>query len=113
MFFGFGRAFVLGLAGGCLVTFCELEAGGVELGFQVAVVVEPDDRIGDGLLLLGSAEGSVAVRVICIAGAGEVEEGAPGGCVAPSVVGVGVEGLEVGLQADAAGFREGGGGGRA
>lgn len=112
MFFGFGGAFVLGLARGGLVAFCELEAGGVELGFEIAVVVEPDDGVGDGLLL-GSAEGSVAVRVGCVAGAGEVEEGAPGGCAAPSVVGMGVEGLEVGLQADAAGFGEGGGGGRA
>lgn len=112
MFFGFGGAFVLGLAGGCLVAFCELEAGGVKLGFQVAVVVEPDDGVGDGLLL-GSAEGSVAVGMVGVVGAGKVEEGAPGGCVAPSVVGVGVEGLEVGLQADATGFGEGGGGGRA
>ena len=39
-----------------------------------------------------------------VAVTGEVEEGAPGGSVAPSVVGVSVEGLEVALQADAAGF---------
>lgn len=53
MFFCFGGTFMLSLAGCRLVAFSELKTGGVELGFQVAVVVEPDDRVCYGLL--GSA----------------------------------------------------------
>ena len=56
---GLGRGFVLGLRGGGLVPAREVEAGVVELGFQVAVVVEPDDGVRDRVLGAGSVEGGV------------------------------------------------------
>ena len=50
---------MLGLRGGGLVAAGEVEAGVVELGFQVPVVVEPDDGVGDGLAAAGPVEGAV------------------------------------------------------
>lgn len=52
---------MLGLRGGGLVAAREVEAGVVELGFQVAVVVEPDDWVGDRLVVgaAGSVDGAV------------------------------------------------------
>ena len=77
---------MLGLRRGGLVPAREVEAGVVELGFQVAVVVEPDDGIGDGVGGAGAVDGAVEGRGAGAggAGAGEVEEGAPGAGVSPS-----------------------------
>lgn len=46
---------MLRLRGGGLVAFCELEPGSVERGFEVSVVVEPRDGVGDGLTARGSS----------------------------------------------------------
>ncbi len=53
---------MLGLRCGGLVSTREVEAGVVELGFEVAVVVEPDDGVGDRLVAAGSVEGAVEGR---------------------------------------------------
>ena len=58
-FLGLRRGFVLGLRGGGLVPAREVEAGVVELGFEVPVVVEPDDGVGDRLVGAGAVEGVV------------------------------------------------------
>ena len=58
-FLGLRRGFVLGLRGGGLVPAREVEAGVVELGFEVTVVIEPDDGVGDRLGAAGSVEGAV------------------------------------------------------
>ena len=52
---------MLGLRGGGLVPAGEVEAGVVELGFEVAVVVEPDDGVGDRLVAAaaGAVDGAV------------------------------------------------------
>ena len=53
---------MLGLRRGGLISAREVEAGIVELGFEVAVLVEPDDGVGDGL---GAVEGAVEGRRRC------------------------------------------------
>lgn len=63
-FLGLGGGFVLGLRRGGLVPAREVEAGIVELGFQVSVVVEPDDGVGDRLAAAGPVEGAVQRRCV-------------------------------------------------
>ena len=50
---------MLGLRRGGLVPPREVEAGVVELGFEVAVVVEPDDGVGYRLAAAESVGGAV------------------------------------------------------
>ena len=58
-FLGLRRGFVLGLRGGGLVPAREVKPGVVELGFEVTMVVEPDDGVGDRLVAAWSVEGVV------------------------------------------------------
>ena len=53
---------MLGLRGGGLVPAGEVEAGVVKLGFQVTVVVEPDDRVGDRLAAAGPVQSAMECR---------------------------------------------------
>ena len=53
---------MLGLRGGGLVPPREMEAGVMELGFQVSVVVEPYDGICDRLAAARPLEGAVECR---------------------------------------------------
>lgn len=98
-----------------LVAPREVKAGVVELGFQVAVVVEPDDGVGDRLAAAGSGDGAVERRGAGARGgvAGEVEEGPPCAGVPPAFIVRFVDCGEVCFEPFAALFGEFRGGGRA
>ena len=55
---------MLGLRCGGLVSPREVEAGVVELGFQVSVVVEPYDGVRYRVAAAGSVEGAVERRCV-------------------------------------------------
>ena len=55
---------MLGLRCGGLVSAREVEAGVVELGFQVSVVVKPYHGVGYRVAAAGSVEGTVERRCV-------------------------------------------------
>ena len=63
-FLGLGGGFMLGLRCGGLVAPREVEAGVVELGFQVSVVVEPYDGVRYRVAAAWSVEGAVERRCV-------------------------------------------------
>ncbi len=106
---------MLGLRRGGLVPPREMEPGVVELGFQVSVVVEPDDGVRDRMAAAGPVQGAVEGRCAGARGgvAGEIEKGPPCAGVPPPFIFRFVYGLDVCLEPFAALFRELGGRGRA
>ena len=98
---------MLFLGCGGLVAGCEVQACVVKLGFQVTMGVKPEGGIGywSG----GRGESAVSFVGGCGAGGyggGEIEKGAPGGCVSPLRVWRCVNGLQVSLEVLAALFGE-------
>lgn len=78
-----------------LISFCELEAGVVELLFEIGVAVQPDywvsERGGGGYCIVeAGCDTRFGAQV-----AREVEEGSPGTCIPPSSVWVFVDRSQV------------------
>ena len=95
-----------------LISLGEREPCIVELGFEFFVLVEPQDGVGGHASAVDRGLG-VGARAVGPRGRGgrEVEEGAPGTGVAPSVVIGLVDGTEIGFEPLATGLGQRGGGG--
>ena len=77
----------------------EGEAGLVQQGLEVAVLVEPDEGVGDGTAGgEGRVRGAGGPGCFRRRGRGQVEEGAPARGVAPPAVRAGVDRAQVGFE---------------